>query len=89
MLGTTPNPTIYINEDMATLPKMSLGDEGMLTLRFRVVSASIDDDESGYEKKAYTLEYMIEDIKVKMASLQDAGDRVLNDPVKIHFSPSP
>ena len=86
--------TIYLDEnDFNVKPNLNIEDTGKLTLNFRVVGVSINDDENNSEERtSYTLEYSVDDVNVESVSLQEATRRAGNSKdiyVKTQSNPSP
>lgn len=86
-----PSLTISTRE-YPTLPDLNVDDEGLLILKFKVTGVNKYDDESGFEDVSFTLQYDIDDIKMKQISLHDATRRASegkNIYVKTQSNPSP
>lgn len=79
------NPALYILDD-GSLPKLTLGDEGTLILKFRTVGASEMED----GKIEYRLEYEVQELNKDEVNLDTAAEKAANsipNPMRIHWGP--
>jgi len=92
-IGYDIKPTITLDTgEYPGLPDLAIDDEGSLILKFKVVGVNKHDDESGFESTSFTLEYEIDDIKMRQISLSEATRRAGEGKsvyVKTQSNPSP